>query len=108
MADLRFLSLATDPNLVPGIYNGCDQWCHYCPATARCLAFQCRSDSGDGSIYENIEERIFREIGVLVMVLAPLESLTSSGRLTLVGIAATLVFSIPACIAGLWLGSEHD
>jgi hypothetical protein len=27
-----------DPTLVPGIYEHCDQWCSYCPMTARCLA----------------------------------------------------------------------
>jgi len=65
MADLRFLTLATDPNLIPGIYNGCDQWCHYCPATARCLAFTCMPDSGDGNIYENIEARMFESMQYL-------------------------------------------
>lgn len=46
MADPLFMTLAADPNLVPGIYNGCDQWCHYCPATGRCLAFKCRPAIG--------------------------------------------------------------
>src|SRR5437899_308103 len=65
MFDLRFLTLATDPNLVPGIYNGCDQWCHYCPATERCLAFKCRPDSGGGTIYENIEEKMLESMRYL-------------------------------------------
>jgi len=65
MADLRFLTLVTDPNLVPGIYNGCDQWCHYCPATARCLAFKCMPDSGGGSVYENLEEKMFESMRLL-------------------------------------------
>jgi hypothetical protein len=65
MADLRFLTLATDPNLIPGIYAGCDQWCHYCPATARCLAFMCMPASGDGNIYENIEARLFESMQYL-------------------------------------------
>lgn len=42
MADLSFVQLATDPNLIPGVYNACDQWCDYCPVTARCLAFKCQ------------------------------------------------------------------
>jgi len=29
-----------DCALVPGIYEHCDQWCSYCAATARCLAFR--------------------------------------------------------------------
>jgi hypothetical protein len=42
MIDARKLKLAKDPNLVPGIYNTCDQWCEYCPATARCFSFRAR------------------------------------------------------------------
>lgn len=65
MADLRFLTLATDPNLVPGIYNGCDQWCHYCPATDRCLAYKCRPDLESGGIYENVEQKMFESMRYL-------------------------------------------
>jgi hypothetical protein len=60
MSEPRLVELATDPNLVPGIYNGCDQWCHYCPATDRCLAFKCRpGGTHDGNLYESIEEKLF-------------------------------------------------
>ncbi len=65
MPDLRFLTLAADPNLVPGIYNGCDQWCHYCPATERCLAFKCIPASGEGNIYESLEEKMFESMQLL-------------------------------------------
>jgi hypothetical protein len=66
MADLRFLTLARDPNLVPGIYNGCDRWCHYCPATARCLAFKCQPASGDqADIYGNIHAAMFESMRYL-------------------------------------------
>jgi hypothetical protein len=66
MADLRLLTLATDPNLVPGIYNGCDQWCHYCPATERCLAYKCRPNlEGTGGIYENLEATMFESMRYL-------------------------------------------
>jgi len=66
MAEPRLLALATDPNLVPGIYNGCDQWCHYCPATDRCLAFKCRPDDGNGAnIFDNIEEKMFESMRYL-------------------------------------------
>jgi len=66
MADLRFLSLATDPNLVPGIYNGCDQWCHYCPATERCLAFKCRpTPATSAGIYDDIESSMFESMRYL-------------------------------------------
>jgi hypothetical protein len=59
MADSRLLTLATDPNLVPGIYNGCDQWCHYCRATDRCLAHKCRPDLESGRIYQDLEAKVF-------------------------------------------------
>jgi hypothetical protein len=66
MPDLRFAMVATDPNLVPGIYNTCDQWCHYCPATDRCLAFKCRPESRDGGdIYENIHAAMFESMKYL-------------------------------------------
>src|SRR5687767_6783463 len=35
------LELARDPTLIKGIYDTCDQWCMYCGATERCLAFRC-------------------------------------------------------------------
>jgi hypothetical protein len=56
MVDLSFVQLATDPNLIPGVYNGCDQWCDYCPVTARCLAFKCQPAEGGGDIYGNVAE----------------------------------------------------
>jgi hypothetical protein len=57
MADLHFITLAADPTLVPGVYNGCDQWCDYCPLTERCLAFKCRPRlDAHGDIYHDIAE----------------------------------------------------
>ena len=40
MIDLHIVELASDPQLIPGIYNTCDQWCDYCVATERCLSFK--------------------------------------------------------------------
>jgi hypothetical protein len=65
MSEPRLLALAADPSLVPGIYNGCDQWCHYCPATDRCLAFKCRPGDGRGNPYENIEAKLFESMRYL-------------------------------------------
>lgn len=56
MVDLSFVQLATDPNLIPGVYNACDQWCDYCPVTARCLAFKCQPAQEGGGIYDNIAD----------------------------------------------------
>lgn len=65
MARPRFLDVAIDPALVPGIYNTCDQWCHYCPATDRCLAFKCRPDAGEADPYVDIEERMYESMQYL-------------------------------------------
>ena len=35
-----------DPTIIKGIYNTCDQWCMYCPATTRCLAYRTDPDIG--------------------------------------------------------------
>jgi hypothetical protein len=37
----RFLEIARDPRLIPGVHHHCDEWCHYCPVTERCLTFRC-------------------------------------------------------------------
>jgi hypothetical protein len=42
MATVALMEIAADPALIPGVYKGCDQWCQYCPVTARCLAFRCK------------------------------------------------------------------
>lgn len=50
----------------------------------------------------------FREAGVLVFVLSPLESLVSKGRLTTGGIVATLVVGGTCVVFGFWLGLERE
>jgi len=65
MADQRLLTLAMDPNLVPGIYNGCDQWCHYCRAADRCLAHKCRPDLESGSSAPDLETKVFESMRYL-------------------------------------------
>ena len=37
----RFLEIASDPRLIPGVHHHCDEWCQYCPVTERCLTFRC-------------------------------------------------------------------
>lgn len=37
----RFLAVANDPAIIPGVHHYCDEWCDYCPVTRRCLAFRC-------------------------------------------------------------------
>ena len=50
----------------------------------------------------------FREAGVLVTVLSPLESLVSKGRLTIAGTLATVVVSALCLGLGFVAGLEHD
>lgn len=37
----RFIAIAQDPRIIPGVHHYCDEWCTYCPVTHRCLAFRC-------------------------------------------------------------------
>ena len=55
-----FVQVAADPTLVKGIYDACDQWCMYCPATQQCLAFRCNSEirSGKQDIHRNLADRL--------------------------------------------------
>lgn len=40
----RFLAIARDPRIIPGVHQHCDEWCDYCPVTGRCLAFRCMAE----------------------------------------------------------------
>jgi hypothetical protein len=40
----RFLAVATDPAIIPGVHHYCDEWCDYCAVTRRCLAFRCMAE----------------------------------------------------------------
>jgi hypothetical protein len=62
MPDLRFIEAVTDPSLIDGVYNGCDQWCDYCPLTARCLAFRCRKGPAGGDIYHDIADAMYTSL----------------------------------------------
>ena len=52
----RFLAVAKDPTIIPGVHHHCDEWCDYCPVTARCLAFKCQPAAGGGDIYDNVAQ----------------------------------------------------
>jgi hypothetical protein len=61
----RFLAIARDPRIIPGVHHYCDDWCDYCPVTQRCLAFRCaaevqRDRGGDPSRpkFDDIEDAI--------------------------------------------------
>jgi hypothetical protein len=63
MPDQRFVEAVLDPTLIPQVYDGCDQWCDYCPLTARCLAFRCRPAGGSsGDIYHDVAEAMYESM----------------------------------------------
>jgi hypothetical protein len=58
-----------DPHLMPGIYLYCDQWCMYCPATARCLAYRCipaaSSPPDPADLLPNMADRMYESLGLV-------------------------------------------
>ena len=63
MPDQRFVEAVLDPSLIPAVYDGCDQWCDYCPLTARCLAFRCRPPGGSPSdIHHDIAQAMYESM----------------------------------------------
>ena len=64
MSEPIFNQVCLDPTLIAGVYNACDQWCMYCPATARCLAYRCSPEirSGKQHIYKRLAERLYEGI----------------------------------------------
>jgi hypothetical protein len=45
----------SDRALIPGIYQTCDQWCMYCQATNRCLAFRSTNGSEVNGIWDPVD-----------------------------------------------------
>ena len=70
----RLLAIAQDPSISHGVHHYCDEWCHYCPVTRRCMGFRCteefrkqRGRREADSTFTNMEEAIAftRELAVL-------------------------------------------
>ena len=64
MSQPIFNQVCLDPTLITGIYGTCDQWCLYCPATERCLAFRCSPEirSGKQNVYQALADRLYEGI----------------------------------------------
>jgi len=64
MSQPIFNQVCLDSTLIKGIYNTCDQWCMYCPATARCLAYRCSPEirSGKQDVYKSLADRLYEGI----------------------------------------------
>ena len=61
----RFLAIARDPAIIPGVHHYCDEWCQYCPVTRRCLGFRCteefrrqRGRHGSDATFSSMEEAL--------------------------------------------------
>jgi hypothetical protein len=70
----RFLAIAADPAIIPGVHHYCDEWCQYCPVTRRCLGFRCteefrrqRGRHGSDATFISMEEALSftRELAAL-------------------------------------------
>jgi hypothetical protein len=48
----ELVELARDPSLIKGIHEACDQWCEYCPATGRCLAYRASGAASDKAVWD--------------------------------------------------------
>lgn len=56
--------LASNPDLISGIYNYCDRWCERCPLTSRCLVYATEQDDGDSSLTHDLSNEAFwRKLG---------------------------------------------
>jgi hypothetical protein len=53
-----YVHRASDPRLIPGIYNYCNAWCQRCPFTERCLTFR---DMRQGEA-RNPDRTLFQEV----------------------------------------------
>lgn len=69
----KILDDARNPNLIPGIYNYCDQWCERCAFTDRCLNFLGREEERTSGDREDLAEtmgQIFDETIELIRYIA--------------------------------------
>lgn len=56
--------LASNPDLISGIYNYCDRWCERCPLTSRCLVYATEQEDDDSPESHDISNEAFwRKLG---------------------------------------------
>ena len=51
--------LASNPDLISGIYNYCDRWCERCPLTSRCLVYATEKEDDDSSQTHDLTNEAF-------------------------------------------------
>lgn len=51
--------LASNPDLISGIYNYCDRWCERCPLTSRCLVYATEKEDDDSAETHDLNNEAF-------------------------------------------------
>jgi hypothetical protein len=69
----RLVARASNPRLIPGIYNYCDRWCERCRFTDRCLQFledqEAEPPSADAeSLAGRVRESLTRRLGTIAEI----------------------------------------
>jgi hypothetical protein len=54
--------LASNPDLISGIYNYCDRWCERCPLTSRCLVYATETDDDSAETHDLTNEAFWRKL----------------------------------------------
>lgn len=58
--------LASNPDLISGIYNYCDRWCERCPLTSRCLVYATEKEDDYSSLTHDLtNEAFWRKLGTI-------------------------------------------
>ena len=58
--------LASNPDLISGIYNYCDRWCERCPLTSRCLVYATEKEEDESSqTHDLTNEAFWRKLGTI-------------------------------------------
>ena len=58
--------LASNPDLISGIYNYCDRWCERCPLTSRCLVYATEKEDDDSAETHDLSNEAFwRKLGTV-------------------------------------------
>lgn len=58
--------LASNPDLISGIYNYCDRWCERCPLTSRCLVYATEKEDEESSQTQDLtNEAFWRKLGTI-------------------------------------------
>src|SRR4030095_12034250 len=73
----RLIARASDPRLIPGVYNYCDSRCSRCPFTTRCLIYleneTFNSADAGASLAETVRASL-RQTSEIVAGIAPREA----------------------------------